>query len=413
LHAKKVSSIVTPMKPRRAPLASALVAAALLVQACVPYYPVAVYQPLSPPQYAVDPPGAPAPTGDAGIEAARLDQLLGPIALYPDPLIALVLAASTAPADIAAASAYLIQYGDVTRIDSQPWDPSVRSLAHYPAVIAWMAENIAWTRALGAAFIASPADVTASIQRLRGRALAAGALAPTPQQRVLTENGAIEILPAEADSIYVPVYDDAVVYSNEPYYGYGGPFIDFGAPCAVGPWLSFCLDWLGGGVWIGDWGAWRGPGGWHHPHFGGGRPQPGVRPWHPGALPAGPPALSPARGYPAPRPLIGAPNPPPARFKIPPAQAHPQERGQGSPQPGPRTPAPAAERSVSGTPPGFSYVYVARPAEAEPVRAPAQGEQRAYGGVPAGHSEPSHGAATASGQNPAPSATQSTDQKNH
>lgn len=329
LHARKGSGIVAQMKHRRVPLASASVAAALFMQACVQDYQVALYQPPSMPQPAGPPPAPPAPAADAGSQAGRLDQLLEPIALYPDPLIALVLAASTVPADISAAAAYLVQHGDMTRIGGQPWDPSVRSLAHYPTVIAWMADNPAWTRALGAAFLASPADVTASIQRLRARALAAGALAPTPQQRVLTENGEIEILPAEADSIYVPVYDDDVVYSEEPYYGYGGPFIDFGAPCAVGPWLSFCLDWQEGGIWIGGWSSWRGPGGWHHPHFGGGRPPPGVRPWHPRPRPAEPPAQSPSRGYevPKPRPMIGAPNPPPARFRAPPAQARPQERG--------------------------------------------------------------------------------------
>ena len=107
----------------------------------------------------------------------------GPIALYPDPLLALILPASTVPGDISAASAYLVQYGDMTRIDSQPWDPSVRALAHYPAIVTWMAENIEWTQAVGSAFLSSPAEVMASIQRLRARALASGALGRPPSSR--------------------------------------------------------------------------------------------------------------------------------------------------------------------------------------------------------------------------------------
>ena len=108
---------------------------------------------------------------------------------------------------------------------SQPWSDSVRGLAHYPVVVEWMAQNLLWVQALGAAVADQPEDVMTAIQRLRGQALAAGTLGDTPQQQVVEEDGLIEILPVAPDVIYVPSYDPDVVYAA----GVGeGPFLFFG-----------------------------------------------------------------------------------------------------------------------------------------------------------------------------------------
>ena len=244
-----------------------------------------------PPPGNFPPPPAPiySPQGNAAPASSPLDPVLAPIALYPDPLIALILPASTSPADVTAAATYLVQYGDLARIDSQPWDPSVRALAHYPMVVSWMAENIAWTQALGTAFASSPADVMDSIQRLRARAAAAGVLVSTPQQRVAYDNGEIEILPAEPDSLYVPAYDPDAAYPDQAAGAYDASLIFFGDPYPMGPWLAYSFDWRRHRVWEG--GCWQGQNGWRPRHFYGDRPPVGTHPWRPregGTVPSGP-----------------------------------------------------------------------------------------------------------------------------
>jgi hypothetical protein len=304
------------MTPRKAPRAFVVAASAALAQALIPG--VAAADTPAPPfapaslSYAATSPAAP----DNAISAT--DQLVAPIALYPDPLIALILPASTVPADISAAQGYLVQYGDRTRIDSQPWDPSVRGLAHYPAVIGWMAENPEWTQALGAAFLASPPEVMDSIQHVRARALAAGILGSNAQQQVYSGNGVIEILPAQSDSISIPAYDAGAVSLADPGEVYGSGFIDYGTPYVVGPWLSCCLDWSAGAVWIGEWSAWHGSTGWYRPRFHRRHGPDGAKPWHPKEstsmptpLPRGAVSLS----VPHPRPMQGAPAMP-ARTQI-------------------------------------------------------------------------------------------------
>src|SRR5580692_6456369 len=96
----------------------------------------------------------------------QLDQLLGPIALYPDPLLAELLPASTFPTEIVMADRYLQGGGDPGQIENQPWDPSVQAMAHYPDVLKWMDDNLTWTTALGQAFANQQQDVMDSIQRL-------------------------------------------------------------------------------------------------------------------------------------------------------------------------------------------------------------------------------------------------------
>ena len=184
---------------------------------------------------------APPPAPEAQLRSsAELDQMLGPIALYPDPLIAQILPAATLPSEIVLADRYVNGGGDPNLIDQQPWDASVRALARYPTVLKWMDDNLAWTTALGQAFLAQQQDVMDSIQRLRAQAQALGNLQSTPQENVVADNGAIEILPADPQVIYVPVYQPDMVYFQRPF---GNPFISFGLGFGVGLWLNHDFDW--------------------------------------------------------------------------------------------------------------------------------------------------------------------------
>lgn len=170
-----------------------------------------------------------------------LDQLVAPIALYPDPLIALILPASTVSTDVVLAARYFEQNAAPAQVDAQPWDLSVRALAHYPDLITWMDANLAWTQALGQAFASQPDAVMQAIQEMRSRARATGSLQSTPQQQVMLTGGVIEIVPTQPSVIYVPYYDSAVVYDTGP--GWGYPLVTFGMPFPVEPWLYFACDW--------------------------------------------------------------------------------------------------------------------------------------------------------------------------
>jgi hypothetical protein len=172
----------------------------------------------------------------------QLAKLLGPIALYPDPLIALMLPASTVPLDVVLAARYFNQNGDPARVDEQPWDDSVKGLAHYQNVIIWMDENLAWSLQLGEAFINQPAEVMKTIQYLRAEARAAGTLVDTPQQQLDEVGGNIIIVPAQPNVIYVPVYNADVVYLARQSF-YAGPFLTFGVGYATGVWLGYDFDW--------------------------------------------------------------------------------------------------------------------------------------------------------------------------
>ncbi|HEY5742025.1 MAG TPA: DUF3300 domain-containing protein, partial [Terrimicrobiaceae bacterium] len=182
----------------------------------------------------------------------ELNQLLGPVALYPDALIALILPASTVPSDLVLAARFLAANGDPAQVDGQPWDDSVKSLVRYGDIVKWMDQNLAWTTQLGEAFLDQPADVMNTIQQLRSQAKTAGTLVDTPQQQVIEDESYIRIVPAEPDLVYVPQYDPAVVYV-ESYEPYLGPALFFGAGFAVGPWLNYDCDWGRRKVCVGDW----------------------------------------------------------------------------------------------------------------------------------------------------------------
>jgi hypothetical protein len=167
----------------------------------------------------------------------QLDQLLGPIALYPDPLLAQIFPAATLPTEIVLADRYVTGGGDPSQMDQQPWDPSVQALARYPSLLRYLDNNLAWTTEVGQAFLNQQQQVMESIQRLRQSAENFGNLQSTPQQQVVDDGGDIEILPTEDDTFYLPVYQPAYVYFQTGY-----P-VGFSVACAIGPWLNCDFDW--------------------------------------------------------------------------------------------------------------------------------------------------------------------------
>jgi Protein of unknown function (DUF3300) len=205
-----------------------------------------------------EPPQAPAQRAPKQLAPEELNRLLAPIALYPDALIALILPASTVPSDLVLVARYIASNGDPAQAANQPWDDSVKSLAHYPDVLKWMDQNLEWTTAVGEAFLDQPADVMNSIQGLRAEAKAAGNLTDTPHQRVIQEESGIRIVPAQPDVIYVPQYDPDVVYVR-PYSQNVGPLLTFGAGFAVGSWLNYDCDWGRRSIYVGQWRP-----GWNH-----------------------------------------------------------------------------------------------------------------------------------------------------
>lgn len=172
----------------------------------------------------------------------ELDDLLAPIALYPDPLLAEMLPASTYTEEIVDAYDWQNSGGRISEIDRQDWDESVKAVARYPDVLKMMAVNGDWTADLGDAFLNQPEDVTSSIQRLRWEARDAGNLESNSQQTIVIVGNYIEIVPAQPQYIYVPSYDPSIVYDESPYAG-SEPYIIFGAGLLIGGWLTMDFDW--------------------------------------------------------------------------------------------------------------------------------------------------------------------------
>ncbi len=215
---------------------------------------------------AQEPPQPPPPVSENApvlLPQESLNQLLAPIALYPDALIALILPASTVPSDLVLAARFLASSGDPAQAANQPWDESVKSLVQYPDIVKWMDQNLEWTAQVGDAFLNQPDDVMNTIQQLRAQAKAAGNLVDSPEQKIVEEENCIRIVPAQPEFIYVPQYDPEVIYV-ERYDDYAGPALAFGVGLAVGPWLNFDCDWPRRRLYRGDWKpGWtheRGPG---------------------------------------------------------------------------------------------------------------------------------------------------------
>jgi hypothetical protein len=175
------------------------------------------------------------------LTAEQVDQLVAPIALYPDPLVAQILMAATYPLEVVEADRWLqipanaALKGDTltAALQQQPWDPSIKSLVPFPQLLHMMDANLQWTEQLGDAFLAQQADVMDAVQRLRKRAQAAGALGSTPQQTVSTEDQEIMIEPASPDIIYVPTYNPWCVYGVWPDADY--------PPFYFGSWAGECV----------------------------------------------------------------------------------------------------------------------------------------------------------------------------
>src|SRR5205085_64553 len=157
----------------------------------------------------------------------QLDSLVAPIALFPDPLLAQTLAASTYPLEIIQLQQWMERSKNLKdkaladAVAKQPWDPSVQALSATPDVVQRLAGNIQWTTDLGNAFLAQQSDVMEAVQRMRGKAEGKGTLKTSAQQTVQTktvEGGkqVIVIEPAQSDVVYVPSYDPAVVYGPPP-----------------------------------------------------------------------------------------------------------------------------------------------------------------------------------------------------
>jgi hypothetical protein len=170
----------------------------------------------------------PAPTDSTGysgqgapLSADQLQQIVAPIALYPDALVAQVLGASTFPDQIAAANTWLQQNKNLTgtplmqAVDKQEWDPSVKALTQFPSVLDNLAKNLSWTSSLGEAYHTQAADVMAAVQSLRAKAKAAGNLQSGSQITVVQQSPqTIVIQPTNPQVVYVPQYNPTVVYGT-------------------------------------------------------------------------------------------------------------------------------------------------------------------------------------------------------
>ena len=194
---------------------------------------------------------------DIQFSAEQLDNLVAPIALYPDPLLAQVFLAATFPDQIDEAAREIRAYGSGYNVDMAPWDVSVKAVAHYPVVLSMMADKLDWTTSLGQAYVNQSADVMDAVQRLRRRARSYGNLVTTPQQQIVETDGYIYVYPARAEYIYVPVYDPSIVYVQRPW-SYSSGLIWFGAGLLIGAWLNHDCDWDRHRVYYHGWGAYGG-----------------------------------------------------------------------------------------------------------------------------------------------------------
>jgi Protein of unknown function (DUF3300) len=195
-----------------------------------------------------------------------LQQLVAPIALYPDSLVAQILAASTFPEQVVEADRWVQEHPDFKgdalgeAVDQQPWDPSVKALTAFPSVLGNMDKNLSWTSSLGDAYYNQQPEVMDAVQVMRQRAQKAGNLETTPQQTVTTQDSTIIVEPATPDVVYVPAYDPWLVYGDPivawsgwyPYPGiwFGGPYLSFGPGFGIGFYSGYGWGWH---HWGSDW----------------------------------------------------------------------------------------------------------------------------------------------------------------
>jgi len=200
----------------------------------------------------------------------QLDQILAPIALYSDPLLAQVLMAATYPLEVVLADRWVRQNRDLQgeqlndALDRQPWDASVKALIPFPAVLAMMSEKLDWTRMVGDAFLAQEDAVMDTIQQLRQKAYDANNLKTTDQQQVIAEQDAIRIEPTNPEVVFVPVYDPWWVYGPWWWPAYP-PYVVY--PYRPGVVFAPGFIWFGSGFIVGaSWGYAWGHWGWRQHH---------------------------------------------------------------------------------------------------------------------------------------------------
>src|SRR6059058_143252 len=201
------------------------------------------------------------------LASGELDSLVAPIALYPDPLLAQTLAASTYPLEVIQLQQWMNNNKNLQgkaladAVAKQPWDPSIQSLVEFPDVVQRMAGNIQWTTDLGNAFLAQQSDVMDAAQRMRAKAQGTGNLKTTAQSVVQTETvpsgkQVIKIEQVNPEVVYVPSYDPTVVYGPAPpaypYYPYTYPGYVPGTALAWG--AGIALGAAAWGAWGGNWG---------------------------------------------------------------------------------------------------------------------------------------------------------------
>ncbi|MFN3888873.1 MAG: DUF3300 domain-containing protein [Beijerinckiaceae bacterium] len=314
-----------------------------------------------------------------------LAYLLGPIALYPDPLLALVLTASTFPVQVVEANEWAannrqaVMRGDFASADAMPWDGSIRALLHFPEEIALLADHLEWSQSLGMAFALQPSDVSNAIQMLRAKAESAGNLKSTPQQRVEVREDAgartIYIAPANPERIYVPRYDSTTVFNT---------FVPGATVFAAGV--------IVGSAWNNSWGwnnrhwnqVWITPPVWHppppnwrpRPDRPGARPPAAWRPDRPGSRPDRP-AFRPDRPGGA-RPDLARPERPSITRPDRPNAGRPERPGVRPERPAvrPERPAAGANRPGAQRPQGARPQSGGRPAQSTRPSRPAAQPQR-------------------------------------
>ena len=208
---------------------------------------------------------AQAPAASSGAAEApspdELEKLVGPIALYPDDLVAIILPASTNPLQIVQADRFLQKRKQDPKLPiDDKWDEPVKALVNYPEVVKQMSADLDWTAGLGEAVVADQGAVLGAVQAFRRKAQAAGNLKSDGKQVVAVEKEIITIVPADPQVVYVPQYNPStvVVYSSAPVYGYyPAPYPSYYYPYPPGAALATVLIWGAaiGAAWGGAWGA--------------------------------------------------------------------------------------------------------------------------------------------------------------
>jgi Protein of unknown function (DUF3300) len=255
------------MIPKRGPAAGGLIvkvlekSLSLLLSCCIVF--------VATPGVSVahaDQPAPQPPVQAAQQTPEQLQQLVAPIALYADALVAQILAAATYPDQVVEADRWLQQHTDLEgeqlgqEVDEQPWDPSVKALVEFPSVLANMDKNLSWTSSLGDAYVNQEQDVMNAVQVMRDRAQKAGNLKSTSQEKVSQQGQAIVIAPADPDVVYVPEYDPWLVYGDPigmwpgwswyPGLYLAGPGLAWGFGFGIGFFGGFGWGW---GHWGYDW----------------------------------------------------------------------------------------------------------------------------------------------------------------